>query len=580
VLARWLGAVSRVSLRTLLIGGAVAMAVVFAVALGVGSLGAVRDRVVADTLERNEMLARGLAAAFDQFLALHLAAVKSAAAEIGPARRLDTDALVPILARFRTHHPAFVGIAVTGADGVVVASDPAMISSGRTAIGFDLSDRAWFRDLRAKPEATVDRRVLMAHVRPTPIVTVNAPLLDARGTMRGAVSAALDIDAVDRIAAAVKIGITGYAQVAAADGILLVHPRRDWVQERKDYSTSPIWAHVTRADAGRVPRYIGSLGDVRIAGFATVPGVGWKIWVTQALTDVESDVWRAYRQVLGWHVVTLALVGIVATFVALAIVTPVRRLQVRASAIARGRLVQHVPEHGPAEIAALARAFNEMGDALARREAELRASETRYRVLFERSFAGIYRVRPDGTMLQCNEAFARILGHRSPEDACRRNAREFYADADVLRDVLRRLAEVGSIADVEVGARRRDGSVVLVSLSARVIEEQGATAYEGTLIDLTDRKRAEEATALRSVAELANAAAHELNNPLAVVVGELDLLERGAYDRGRIERASAAVQRMQEIVAHMTRITRLEQAQGWPSDVPPMLDIRRSGGGA
>ena len=568
---------SRLSLRALLVVGALAMACVFAVAIGFGSFHAVRSRILADAIERYEMLARGLAAAFDQFLTLHLGAVTSAADEIGGIRRLDADALLPVITRMRAHHPAFLGVAVTDTAGIVVVSDPAFVADGRRGVGMDLSNRAWFREMRLRPAPSVDRRVLMAHVRPVPIVTVNAPLLDRDGAMRGAISAALDLDAVDRIAGAIRIGTTGYAQVAAADGIALVHPRREWVTEQKDFSKTPIWAHVSASDAGRVPHYVGSLGDVRVAGYATVPGVGWKIWVNRALADVEADVWRAYARVVGWSVLAFAGVGVVASLVAFAVVTPIRRLQVRASAIARGSLHQQVPEHGPAEVAGLARAFNAMSEALAQREHDLKESEARYRLLFERNVVGMFRTLADGTVLECNEAFARILGYRSPEEACRANAREFYAREGVRAEVVRQLEADGSVNDFEAEARRRDGSVVPVLMSVRRVPGDDMAVHEGTLIDLTERKRAEEATALRSVAELANGAAHEVNNPLAVLFGELDLLQRsGIHDPARVDRAHQAAERIRDIVAHMARITRLERAEGWAPGTPPMLDIRRS----
>ena len=232
---------------------------------------------------------------------------------------------------------------------------------------------------------------------------------------------------------------------------------------------------------------------------------------------------------------------------------------------------------GPSEIAALARAFNEMSDALARHEADLRASVARYRVLFERNFVGMFRMRPDGTVVECNEAFARILGYRSAAEASRHNAREFYAGAGVRDEVVRWLAATGSVEEFEAEARRHDGSVVPVMMSVRRVVEADGPVHEGILIDLSDRKRAEEATALRSVAELANVAAHEVNNPLAAVAGQLELMERrGTYDPELLRRAREATYRIRDIVAHMVRITRLEQAEGWSPGLPRMLDIRRS----
>jgi signal transduction histidine kinase len=80
------------------------------------------------------------------------------------------------------------------------------------------------------------------------------------------------------------------------------------------------------------------------------------------------------------------------------------------------------------------------------------------------------------------------------------------------------------VIDSELIGRRRDGVLVPVAMSVRRIQDQEGPIHEGILVDLADRKRAEEAAALRSLAELSNAAAHEINNPLTVILGQLELI--------------------------------------------------------
>jgi signal transduction histidine kinase len=114
-------------------------------------------------------------------------------------------------------------------------------------------------------------------------------------------------------------------------------------------------------------------------------------------------------------------------------------------------------------------------------------------------------------------------------------------------------------------------------------KEEGRPAYIlGHAQDITELKRAElvarEAKALRSVAELARAAAHEINNPLAIIVGQLEMLKRSMVDNedavARIDIASEAARRITAIVSRMASITRLERAD--VSALPPMLDLRGS----
>src|SRR2546425_12148278 len=85
---------------------------------------------------------------------------------------------------------------------------------------------------------------------------------------------------------------------------------------------------------------------------------------------------------------------------------------------------------------------------------------------------------------------------------------------------------------------------------------------------------------LRYVAGLAAAAAHEINNPLAVVVGQAQLLEEtlDAAGRRRLEEILEAARRIQEIVDRLKRINRLELADT-SQPVPEMLDIEKSSSG-
>jgi len=107
----------------------------------------------------------------------------------------------------------------------------------------------------------------------------------------------------------------------------------------------------------------------------------------------------------------------------------------------------------------------------------------------------------------------------------------------------------------------------------QAVGQQAAIHLENARL-LETEVRAQE---LRAVTRLANAAAHEINNPLAIIVGNLQMLagRPEASERQRLDRMLAAATRIGEIVRHMMQITRLEDLTTAPS-LPPMLDLRRS----
>jgi PAS domain S-box-containing protein len=135
-----------------------------------------------------------------------------------------------------------------------------------------------------------------------------------------------------------------------------------------------------------------------------------------------------------------------------------------------------------------------LGDSLAQRrraEEALRTSEERYRLLFERNLAGIFRARRDGRMLECNAAFFHLLGYTSRDELLAHNAREFYLDVRDRERVLGLLQPGVVVSNHELQWRRADGSPIWVLVNVREVAEGSASYLEGIVIDITDRKRAE-----------------------------------------------------------------------------------------
>ena len=85
-----------------------------------------------------------------------------------------------------------------------------------------------------------------------------------------------------------------------------------------------------------------------------------------------------------------------------------------------------------------------------------------------------------------------------------------------------------------------------------------------------------ESASLRAVTQLANAAAHEINNPLSVITGQLHFLAKDpAVPAARVKQIEEAALRIREIVLQMLHLTRLEVAKQY-HDQPEMLDLDRS----
>ncbi len=146
---------------------------------------------------------------------------------------------------------------------------------------------------------------------------------------------------------------------------------------------------------------------------------------------------------------------------------------------------------------------------------ERRAAEERYRNLFEQVREGVFVSTPQGRILDCNDAFVKILGYESREEVLRdAKAQEFYQDPLERRLFLEEMEANGFVKNFEFELRRRDGSFLTVlenSYGHR--DKNGAIErFNGVLLDITEKKKIEdeirrrnrELEALNTIAMLAN----------------------------------------------------------------------------
>jgi PAS domain S-box-containing protein len=129
-------------------------------------------------------------------------------------------------------------------------------------------------------------------------------------------------------------------------------------------------------------------------------------------------------------------------------------------------------------------------------EATLRESEERFRSFFEGAIEGAFRVRIDGTFLTVNPAMAQILGYASPADLLSRvpRARALLVDDAQGMKLAQLAVDKREVRDFELEVRRSDGATILTTVSLRVVGMGRRSAtVEGMLVDVTERRRAQEA---------------------------------------------------------------------------------------
>lgn len=227
------------------------------------------------------------------------------------------------------------------------------------------------------------------------------------------------------------------------------------------------------------------------------------------------------------------------------IVRPVRRLAEYARKVGDGRLDESPVVRGRDEIGQLGEAFTTMVgklrrsmDDLERGMAELhhseellRQSERNYREMFENAIVGMFQCTTRGGFMRVNQAMALMLGYASPREmlAVNVNAFRLLLDPKDKSLLIRTLRREGRIMDFAARTRTRDGQVLFVTLSARVVTKSSdqPTLVEGSMMDITARRDRDRAERDREAAKAANEMksaflanmSHEIRTPMNAVLG-------------------------------------------------------------
>ncbi|QDT57355.1 Sensory/regulatory protein RpfC [Caulifigura coniformis] len=250
----------------------------------------------------------------------------------------------------------------------------------------------------------------------------------------------------------------------------------------------------------------------------------------------------------------------------------------------------------------------------------LREAEARFRSIFENAVEGIFQTTPDGTYVIANPALAGIYGYDTPEELISGIgdiSRQLYVDPERRNEFVHRIRSEGVVTDFESQVYRRDGSIIWIAETARAVVIGGAVArYEGTVVNITERKLLENLRRQKEAADAANHAkssflarvSHEIRTPLNGVIGMLevlggtglatqqqqqvriarqsamsllglmnDLLDFSKIEAGRLEleqvpfRMRAIATEVQEAFAHVAAARQLELSSLVDDNVPEFL---------
>ena len=126
---------------------------------------------------------------------------------------------------------------------------------------------------------------------------------------------------------------------------------------------------------------------------------------------------------------------------------------------------------------------------------EARAADERYTSLFNHMHEGVFASTPEGKIVDCNEAFVRMLGYASKDEMLAlEQVQSIYVDQESRERFLSEMSRQGFVRNFEYELRRKDGKEISVIESSFATRDPAGRIerYQGVLMDVTEMKRAED----------------------------------------------------------------------------------------
>ncbi len=216
-------------------------------------------------------------------------------------------------------------------------------------------------------------------------------------------------------------------------------------------------------------------------------------------------------------------------------------------------------------------------------ESQLRQLDELEHSLIQASMDGIIVNDMLGRILIFNQGAARILGYSPDEVIGKINASQLYPGRTA-HDIKEKIYSPeftgpGMLENYETVVRRKDGTMVPIWLSARILHEgEREVGIVGFFRDLRERKRLEEelvqSERLASLGKMVAHISHEIKNPLMTIGGFARQLERLDLPKGaarKLELIHQEVQRLEKFLSDLSTFTRVAPAQKAPGDLLALI---------
>ena len=195
--------------------------------------------------------------------------------------------------------------------------------------------------------------VFRSKVSNEPVILLKHYVLDDHNKIAGTLFAEFSLDYIGNMCSKINFGVKGHCAVVDRNGRVVAHPNKKWVQEIRNISKISVVKKMMRGEHGTTVFYSPFLKADMVAGFTSVPKLGWGIMIPQPKAELTKTIDDVVKNTLIWFSLGILVALFIAVLLTRKITYPINCLVKRAREIDSGydnMSLGRLPEDSPSEI--------------------------------------------------------------------------------------------------------------------------------------------------------------------------------------------------------------------------------------
>ncbi len=344
----------------------------------------------------------------------------------------------------------------------------------------------------------------------------------------------------------ISFGKQGHAAIVDHTGSILAHPNAKWRAEIKDISSIKPVALMMNNQTGVTTFFSPSIKEEMIAGYTTLPKVGWGIMIPQPVSELNERASNVRIAVLIIALLGIVVAALVSWWFARYLSLPMLAVVKAAEDVSAGKLNARIPSFHNfvlREASDLVHSFNSMVHELEKVERRLKTSEERFREFASTASDWLWEIDIDGRIVW--ESASKKSGYRGRKFTDIQGMTREELAGDLMLDeewipYRAALLEHREIKDFDYKYRNSEGKVFHARINGiPLFDAHGAyIGHRGSASDITKRKNIEVALekakddaekANQSKSEFLANMSHDLRTPLNAIIGFSDIMRRKTF---------------------------------------------------